>query len=42
MSVLAEVAETLNLRELVKVVAFEDLVEPFGIGLDAADPAGLL
>ncbi|WP_327359911.1 hypothetical protein [Streptomyces sp. NBC_01296] len=29
-------------RELVEVVAFEDLVEPFGFGLDAADAAGLL
>ncbi|RLV71608.1 hypothetical protein D3C57_143815 [Streptomyces rapamycinicus NRRL 5491] len=31
----------LDLRELVEVVACEDLVEPFGFGLDAADPASL-
>ncbi|MDG9709399.1 hypothetical protein [Streptomyces sp. DH10] len=37
MSVLAEVAQTLDLRELVEVVASEDLVEPLGIGLDPAD-----
>ncbi|MGY4967441.1 hypothetical protein [Streptomyces sp. 900105245] len=30
-----------DLRELVEVVALEDLVEPFGFGLDAADTAGL-
>lgn len=32
----------LDLRELVKIVAFEDFVEPFGFGLDAADAAGVL
>ncbi|MFD9308018.1 hypothetical protein ACFWCB_35975 [Streptomyces sp. NPDC060048] len=31
----------LDLRALVEAVAFEDLVEPFGFGLDAADPGGL-
>lgn len=31
----------LDPRELVEVVAFEDLVETFGFSLDAADAAGL-
>jgi hypothetical protein len=32
----------LDLRKLVEVVAAEDLVEPFGFGLDAANSSGLL